>query len=518
MSLYGNVKKVGSSNFQFDRIYTTRTAMDKACAEGDGVYIGRYVLVEYGERFNGTQPGEGEQVQYNGQPGNYSIIRTETNEVVPVTENQAFTTNVETDLSNYGAVYDSTVWQKIYTNNGDKYIMVAELNATVPQIKFVKDSPITYIQAEEGQEDLIVGTIQNGRLVETAQLTNAQERFNQPHFDTAIDTELSYTLHLPTMLNLKVDNEDINFNKNGFNPAYSFGEQEGVSTIAWIPEEINNTKYRTTGETDPETNNPLATLKEDNIDVNTKMLFMNFPALGNIMNTLYDLLYGIPSNIDSEKGSLRPYFQQFAEQYQQITVPVTDENDNYITINGEKIYITGKPGTPVSVPVPSGTSNEQISPSGYTVQDGYLYKDGQQVQFTIPDANGLNDDRNWLSMVPGLAEILANNTTGLASVLKSLFGYSDPLTGITKYYLYTDWTTAVDETASNPAVLNKPETVAGYSTTFTPANEGWPNLNEDAGENPPQIINYYTQTDIGTELSAGDYVVDYTTWQIKNIV
>jgi hypothetical protein len=46
--------------------------------------------------------------------------------------------------------------------------MVAELNATVPQIKFVKDSPITYIQAGDGQDGLIVGTIQNGRLVETA--------------------------------------------------------------------------------------------------------------------------------------------------------------------------------------------------------------------------------------------------------------------------------------------------------------------------------------------------------------
>ena len=51
MSLYGNVKKIGSASFQFDRIYANRDAMDKA-ASSDGVYAGRYVLVEYGERFS----------------------------------------------------------------------------------------------------------------------------------------------------------------------------------------------------------------------------------------------------------------------------------------------------------------------------------------------------------------------------------------------------------------------------------------------------------------------------------
>ena len=505
MSLYGNVKKVGSSSFQFDRIYTTRKAMDEA-ASTDGVYAGRYVLVEYGDRFT-----ENPNLTYDR-----NITYTVGNKTMYGAA--AYNVSKNTDLQTYGAVFDSTVWQKIYTNNGDQYIMVAELNATVPQIEFVQDSPITYIQAGEGQDGLIVGTIQNGRLVETAQLTNAQERFNQPHFDTAIDTELSYTLHLPTMLNLKVDNDDINFNENGFNPAYSFGEQEGVSAIAWIPEGIDNTKYTSTGETDPETNNPLATLNKDNIDVNTKMLFMNFPALGNIMNTLYDLLYGIPSDVDGEQGSLRPYFQQFTEQYQEITVPVMHDENTPVTIGGKKVTVTGKPNTDKEVSVVN-YSGSILPADQYKIIDGYLYdNEDNRIVVHIPDANGLNDDLKWLSKIPGVAEILANNTTGLASVLKSLFGYSDPLTGITKYYLYTDWTTAVDETASNPAVLNKPETVAGYSTTFTPASQEWPNLNEGAGDNPPPIINYYTQIDIGNELSAGDYVVDYTTWQIKNIV
>jgi hypothetical protein len=51
MSLYGNVKKIGSASFQFDRKYNNRKQMDDL-ARVDGVYAGRYVLVEYGERFS----------------------------------------------------------------------------------------------------------------------------------------------------------------------------------------------------------------------------------------------------------------------------------------------------------------------------------------------------------------------------------------------------------------------------------------------------------------------------------
>lgn len=492
MSLYGNVKKVGSSSFQFDRIYTTRKAMDEA-ASTDGVYAGRYILVEYGQRYNNNSE-----------------------------ERPEYIANKTIDLEAYGAVYDSTVWQKIYTNSGDKYIMVAELNATVPQIEFVQEDPITYIKVSgnDAQKGLIVGTIQDGHLIETAQLSNAKEQFNQPYFDTAIDTELSYTLHLPTMLNLKVDNDDIDFNENGFNPAYSFGEQEGVSAIAWIPEEIDNTKYNivnNNGEvaTDPETGNPIAELNNETnkVNVNTKMLFMSFPALGNVMNTLYDLLYGKPDTIDGE-GSLRPYFQQFADKYQEITVPVV-VNDTTVTIGGEVLEVTGAPGDTVKVPVSADMTGD-IVPSGLQIKDGYLCDaDNNQIQFTIPAANGLNDDLTWLNKVPGLADILANNTTGLASVLHSLFGYSDPLTGTTRYYLYTDWETKVDAKANNPAVINKPQVVGGYPITFTQTYETMDYFGDDPNIN--SITNYYIDANISDKLNASHYKIDYATWQIVSI-
>ena len=47
MGFYGNISNVSRTQFQFDRIYPNRTQMDSSCGS-DGVYPGRYVLVEYG--------------------------------------------------------------------------------------------------------------------------------------------------------------------------------------------------------------------------------------------------------------------------------------------------------------------------------------------------------------------------------------------------------------------------------------------------------------------------------------
>ena len=48
MGFYGNITNTSNTTFSFDRIYPNRLAMD-ANANNDGVFIGRYVLVEYQE-------------------------------------------------------------------------------------------------------------------------------------------------------------------------------------------------------------------------------------------------------------------------------------------------------------------------------------------------------------------------------------------------------------------------------------------------------------------------------------
>ena len=46
MGFYGNITNTSNTTFQFDRIYPNRLSMD-ANANNDGIFIGRYVLVEY---------------------------------------------------------------------------------------------------------------------------------------------------------------------------------------------------------------------------------------------------------------------------------------------------------------------------------------------------------------------------------------------------------------------------------------------------------------------------------------
>jgi len=46
MSFYGDIKRVQSSPYVFDKYYPNRVSMETACTTDD-VYIGRYVLVKY---------------------------------------------------------------------------------------------------------------------------------------------------------------------------------------------------------------------------------------------------------------------------------------------------------------------------------------------------------------------------------------------------------------------------------------------------------------------------------------
>jgi len=46
MGFYGNITNTSKTQFQFDKIYSSRYEMD-AHTYTDGIYAGRYVLVEY---------------------------------------------------------------------------------------------------------------------------------------------------------------------------------------------------------------------------------------------------------------------------------------------------------------------------------------------------------------------------------------------------------------------------------------------------------------------------------------
>lgn len=585
MSLYGNVKKIGSASFQFDRIYANRVAMDENC-KTDGVYAGRYVLVEYGERFsaNGINISSTEEgTAITEQNNSFHLIQTEDGVVIQnVDDNPSFKENANIDLRKYGAVYDSTVWQKVYASGVEKYIMVAELNATVPKLDITQEKPLTYTTGDNRISDYTKGIVagkldENGKLIETVRLVNAVETYNKPRFDTALDTELSYLMHFPTTLNLEIDNNTINFNEKGFNMVYSYGEDKnGVSSIAWIPKGLNNYTILPNEGTD-NGGNPLAILPPNaKVDVDTKMLFMSFPALGNAMNALYNLLYGKPevkSEEELAKGAIRPYFKPFLDQVKNIPnflTVINNGKEEYVTINeitnGENRFVlkgdyidssTGQPKVLTPIPLekkqipytytPSfvksalqisnneyklyeeATEAERANPANWILIDTRgSREDWQPISHTFHLPSGDEDpDMEWLENVPALSEILSNNTAGLATILTNLFNDKDPLTGTIKYYLYNDWTIEDREESSGPAISNKPEIVGGYKTTFVNVESGeekteashfetpgyFPNLGEDK-EIIPEIAYPHVETFVDTEFSGGHYEIDFTTWQL----
>ena len=267
MSFYGNIKNTARTQFYFDRIYPNRVAMDDN-AKKDGIFVGRYVLVEYeqdisaddfqqyyfydGKMYtemakvtvkmvldntqkieaiegglddayvgpetipNGTVccVPKGQHISMNlGSPmyiqftdsrgsykttnkleydkfyknnpgmkdpqiyiidskmysvngfvgGQYAVVEphrnyTTSNEIeyrkAKITEtsieweilslgDSVFNRNYNIDKGNYNTerTYDSTVWQKTYVGNEEKYIMIADLNTITPSFSFTADAP-----------------------------------------------------------------------------------------------------------------------------------------------------------------------------------------------------------------------------------------------------------------------------------------------------------------------------------------------------------------------------------------
>lgn len=199
MGFYGNITNTSKTNFVFDKIYTNRKAMDDAQRKkdpntgqtvGDGVFIGRYVLVEYGEITEDSfikAYGPQEDGYYHIANNNEEATRIlYTNEPIPSQDNyikkgqiiyvlgiggiykflecnggvnkgepsfsenpgldpktDPYFYNLKQDQAEYNVSrgYDGTVWVKTSVNNEIKYVNIAELNSVVPSFEMVADAP-----------------------------------------------------------------------------------------------------------------------------------------------------------------------------------------------------------------------------------------------------------------------------------------------------------------------------------------------------------------------------------------
>ena len=134
-------------------------------AQTDGVFIGRYVEVEYddppitGYKLNNVFYSDAEHTKaltpINGRiyqdlhavntTNSFYVYESRTETYSPVNAQTGFAANYNTDVRYYGRAYDSTAWVKSVDPDTGKYryVLVAEMNTVVPNFHLVADPPST---------------------------------------------------------------------------------------------------------------------------------------------------------------------------------------------------------------------------------------------------------------------------------------------------------------------------------------------------------------------------------------
>ena len=324
MGFYGKVNNKNATQFVIDKIYSSRVEMEYNLAEGnDEVFIGRYVLIEYGRALtqlfktivkikeeDGTEKEEvrfyfskllNEESRARFLPNGIERIKEDYYKKNYVKENQTiyiFDENLQQEyykcigedvdgyavfekhpddylpkeaniyFDNYskdmlaypdaGRGYDSTVWQKIYVDEAEKYVMIAELNSVVPTFDLTIDAPT--------------------------------EEPATPHFD-ADSTNVYYRLHVQPNWGFRVkpnasqsddaEKKAIYFNKAGF--------EKKVRSYVDDNDIITMTKAQSGKEYNNSHNSGIPFDKAPADDI--QELSISLPSIGNAISDVWDIVY-----------------------------------------------------------------------------------------------------------------------------------------------------------------------------------------------------------------------------------
>ena len=331
MGFYGNITNTSKTTFTFDKIYSNRLQMDNSCTS-DGIFLGRYVLVEYG--LPATQYLVGyldNKIMYD-DPSDRSdshIILCENGKLVKVkrsnqwylyvgnvtasgtkewkyltritndrVDDEQYNLNYQIDYPVYGRGYDSTVWIKQYINNQETYVQIAELNTVVPNFSIypllpqdpyvaVDNASIVYQPGKYYYYDEIDS---HYKLDNNDTKTEGRVYYLESELGPAITTDQSstnllYKLRVPTNFQLDLDDNNIYYNKEGFSKTKRSYDNTTKNSINY---KLSQSGYRFYYNV--EQDNVVGEPIEDGYD--RKSLVVKLPALGNAVCDTYDLLYG----------------------------------------------------------------------------------------------------------------------------------------------------------------------------------------------------------------------------------
>lgn len=426
MGFYGNITNTARTQFQFDKIYPNRYEMERS-THTDGIYAGRYVLIEYDTSgldtytevqkgtdgylytnpkgatdrktlltLTNTTPGElvyetlvqdskmfhrfykitGDALDITTQAAAWEII-------VSNDGGSAYVANYNIDESIYGPSrgFDSTAWQKVYgKDTGEKYIMIAELNTVVPKFDVVADAPtmnpvVPHFdkQSTDVYYKLHWQTPWGFRIGEASDESLSDE-----------ETIWTHTTYDPNQgINITTESEPlpaaIYYNKKAFDPRQTIYKRVlGDDYIKIVPVESGEAIY-----------NDHEVPGNTKVEKDIQEMSINLPTIGNMVSDGWDIIYG-PNRDDArtdENSSLKGRLDSFSA-LEHNHIPVKRADDGTIVgsmINSAQNYDTwaDKPQDIL----------DDISIPGFTRDDAWI-----ETKITTVDLAGGFDAENQVEI------------------------------------------------------------------------------------------------------------------------
>lgn len=358
MSFYGNISNAGKTQMSFDRVYPNRKIMEEN-APTDGVFVGRFVLVEYDDNTYSHRTGyinflPVKDEEFNGRYSVYTNIEctipfklTESNDdgygliqgdlIVAEYNNSYyyFQCNGKTNPENGSAYFnyvmssseffdkgvtdytinynedkeyakkqkypfttgwDSTVWRKAFKNGKEQYQMIASLSSVTPKFTLTAEAPTIIPTAPHfGINSTNINYDLHYQPNWGLRVKRAAENAKS---DTIIN--LPYKAYDPNNQSLIEEQSyrgAIYFNKAGFNPKIKNKDEtiEDEVTISTGNTGQNYIVHNENGDF------------EKGIKDDTQEITLNLPSIGNIMSDVWDIVYGPidPDHPDDPDNRLR---------------------------------------------------------------------------------------------------------------------------------------------------------------------------------------------------------------------
>lgn len=356
MGFYGNITNTSKTQFQFDRIYSNRRAMENKMYT-DYVYAGRYVLIEYD-----STPDIGafsrvymiNNVAYKAIQNNSPVMDTRINKsdinigeivydiqtidkkekyifyictsereegnVGPATwkkidtsdSTNSYIINYNIDIESYGPSrgYDSTVWQKVYIDGYEKYVQIAELNSVVPTFDIAADAPTAEpitphfdINSTNVYYKLHMQPQWGFRIKENkskdGNKTSSKDETVYPSDETTQYTKISYDTATGNEKKTEVKYDAaIYYNKDGFNKELRTyytpdNNVDNIDIIQISPTGVSGNEYNV----HKNVYYPVGTQQPD-----IQELRIILPSLGNTISDIWDLIYGYNVKVNTDES------------------------------------------------------------------------------------------------------------------------------------------------------------------------------------------------------------------------